>query len=259
MATPNTVTRKSHERRWRLDAAIAAPLVDQPPAALLSTPAPFEDWDTPASAVVRLLACRHGENTPRSAGTGVLVRPDLIVTAAHVIFDPSVQVFGMNRQGYAGSVFVDAPWTAAGGVWSGRLVAANGWTLKGRRDFDVGLVRLDQPWQGDAVPLAPAALGENAWLQSELRLYGIPAGSNQLHAGQGGCTGVQPGLIFHTAHATGGMSGGPLLADVGGEILFGGIHRAGVGETPSQYCAANGAVRLTSALAGWIFKQGAVL
>ncbi len=215
---------------------------------------PADGNDPLGRSVVRLLAFRVGEGTPRKAGTAVAIASDVLITAAHNVFDPTNSGFGTQRQGYAQAVQISSEFMAVPAAVTTRFVAPPGYTRNGDRGADLAVIKLNA-----AVPTASSlvmqALPDQEIQQKPIVIYGYPELAPQLFYGRGRCVAARPGALFHTADAAEGESGGPFFIAEGGSLALVGLHRAGPAESPGDVPPSCGAVRLSAGAIAWISEM----
>lgn len=202
--------------------------------------------------VALLKSYAPGLPRPYEQGTGVFIQPDIMLTAAHVLFSPK---FGPGRGNHACRVTVEVP-TMHGilATWGSQLTVPRHYAANPARvQLDVGLLRVVHALP---VPLWTPAPPTNADLSQQFDVMGFPTENPQLFGASGGIAGTGPGIVYHRADTLGGQSGGPVCRSVGDDALWlHAIHRAGVEATPAQFWPANGAVRVTPALLDWIATE----
>lgn len=202
-------------------------------------------------SVFIIQATRVGEYQPRKSGTAVLIAPDTLITAGHNVFDPTNSGFGGDRQGYAMSVQVASAHIVVPQPVTTRFAAPPGFTNDGDRGLDLAVVKLNAPIVG-AHPLQSAVLSDQQTDQQQIVVYGYPNPAPPLYLGRGVCVAIRPTLLFHTADATEGESGGPVFVSHNNNLYLAGLHRAGPAETPGDAPPSCGAVRLSDGAIGWI-------
>jgi len=253
---------KNNAARWKTGLTVAPPAQNEAGFFELTPTAgtgriPVSHADPAHASVVQILSFRPGETVPRLAGTGVFVAEDLLVTAAHVIFDPSEEVFGSQRMGYAGMVVLQSEVLRILPAvrQTQRIVAAPGYTQDGDPSFDLAVIQLNDP-VGAAQAVRPHAAAGDKLVGMHVNVYGYPQLSSRMFSGSGSCIAHDRGLIFHTADVTEGQSGGAVMAEAGNTWRFVGLHRAGPAETPRTLPQSSGAVRFTPAGLKWIADMG---
>lgn len=236
---------------WQSDKGAFAPpsQADGPVTSILN---PMPQWQVvkpsdPLFGTVVQLVCSKSAGPPVEYGSGVFIRQDIVLTAAHV-------VFGGQFGGYAAKVSALMP-TPAGVVnfAAAPLAVPDAYAKNPNLDsMDVALLRISPPSSAPLRPLwTPVAASDAAIQQGSLRVSGYPTTQLNLYTGSGPCRGLQPGLVFHGVDTSNGQSGSPLQLNGAQPLTLVGIHRAGVEETPPPFWPANGAVRITPALIGW--------
>lgn len=197
-------------------------------------------------------------NGQAAGGTGTLINPRVILTAGHVVYDPSrggyptlvqVELGGHQRFSVASTVFrTTQPW-----------VDIDSKTMNPISAFDIGAILLDK-----AIPVAqvaPAAVavtpGPNLG-GLDLNVVGFPVRPDlfgNLYGARSQPTLEFPSLdlyrIFYPIATLAGMSGGPVYTrdESTGQILLRGVHT-------SLYNGMGSGLRITEAIAnliqGWV-------
>ena len=217
--------------------------------------------DDPRSrSIVRILAFAPDEASPRKAGTGIVIGSNMILTAGHVVHDPRPHAFGDKNKGYAAGVLLSSPIVPLGAAGSSRrFIAAPAWRISRNRAFDLAVIRLPALLPSLAEHLAPRSLPDEMVANRKIRVYGFPELDTRPFYGRGRCVGADQGLLYHTADATEGQSGGPVLFEVDGVPTLGAVHRAGVEETPSTVPPSCGSVRLNPSTLALVDRMRAAL
>jgi V8-like Glu-specific endopeptidase len=212
-------------------------------------------------SVVQLLAFAPGERRPRKAGTGLVIGRDMLLTAAHVIFDPRPTAFGTGRSGYAAGVTLTSAFLPRLGRAdsSTRFIVPPGWRTAKMRSADLGVIRLPAPLPVEAVPVVPQALSNQELRGEAIRVYGYPELENALFFGRGRCVLTDDGILYHTGDATEGQSGGGVFCAPGEGLVLTGVHRAGPEETPSTVPPSCSAVHFTPESIAGIRKMESLL
>lgn len=182
--------------------------------ALRTTPgfsalAPVDVTSLPNRATVWLRAT-FSDGTQRT-GSGVLIRPEWVLTAANLIWDPvhdfAIQVHVIPARDGATGPFGSADSAAAG-------FAFLGWTRDRDVAWNLGWFRLSRP-VGVLTGTVPLRAADDTALGSEtLDNAGYPVGGaypgDTLYGWSGGPTSVGTGLIAHDGSGVDGMPGSPL-------------------------------------------------
>ena len=217
-----------------------------------NTKQPISGTDPFRLTVVKIWCFAGNDPNPRTAGSGVFITDDVLLTSGHLLFNP--EIFGPHRSGgYADHVRLTSPWLPIHpqAAASNRVVAAPGWVKGSSPGADVGVIKLNLP-VNPAANLTPVAASNTKLANAAVRVYGFPLISQQLHYASGTCVALQSQLIFHSADVGPGESGSPLLAMISDVPALVGLHRAGPGETPSGLPPSVSAFRLTRPALNWI-------
>lgn len=204
--------------------------------------------------VVQVEGVRVGEGIGRTLGTGVFIAPDILLTAAHVLWDDSADVFGQQREGYAEHVTIRSPVLPIppAARSTDRFVAAAGYRNFRQPAFDLAVIKLAAPVPKSA-GITPFSVPSGGLDHAQVKVFGYPENANNLlFSALGTCIGGDTGMVYHTADVTEGISGGPVLADFPSGPRLVAIHRAGPGESPPQFADSCGAVRMTQEAIQWI-------
>lgn len=169
---------------------------------------------------------------PGAAGcSGVLVAPDLVVTAAHCLVDARS---GQPRD--AGRLTFAAGWRdgqAAGSAKGAEIILpAARRLLDGALPYDLALLRLAHPLEAvTPLPLAPDAAPADA----SLTTLGYPQAAPDRARRQDDCQVrlAAPPVIGLSCHAVGGFSGGAVLRQVGNGWLLQGVMVAEATRNPA--------------------------
>jgi V8-like Glu-specific endopeptidase len=195
---------------------------------------PVSEHDPYRLSVAKIWCFAPGDPNPRGAGSAVFIASDVLLTVGHVLFDPAE--YGSARDhGYVDHVRITSPWfpIPAAAAETKRVVVTPGWARPHpRRDGDLGVVRLNAP-VGGIDPLIPQAASNSDLQGQKVAVYGYPSVSQQLYQALGTCVALETQFVYHTADASRGESGSPLLADLPTGAALVGLHRAGMGETPN--------------------------
>ncbi len=189
-------------------------------------------------------------------GTGVLVAPNVVLTAAHVIHHPTLGlantievVPGLNR--------TDLPF---GSMISTNYRYPGKWTEKFDQEFDFGLVVLSQSIGNNIGYVGYAAVPDDKFGEiSPVTIVGYP---NDLPSKKDPLAGmiqyehmdnimnVTPVIIEYNIDTAGGQSGSPILALINGEIYIVGIHNNGTNENYGRN--ENSGTRIIPKVMDWI-------
>ena len=209
---------------------------------------PVSNLDPIRASVAKLLCYAAGNANAVGVGTGVFIADDVLLTAAHVLYD--VRLFG----GYVDYVQIvlpgiPVPPAASRSKWVAVPLPAqtNG---PPPREVDLGIVRLAAPVPGIA-PLACAVAPDAALQNAALRLYGYPLFDYQLYWLPGESIAAEQQNFFYLAKAEEGESGSPVFVQSQTGPALIGLHIAGAGELPQDPRLAT-AFRFTADTSGWI-------
>ncbi|MBX6753651.1 MAG: trypsin-like serine protease, partial [Thermorudis peleae] len=150
--------------------------------------------------------------------SGALIGPNVLLTAAHCLFDPNLNAFSSNLFAVPGADLLNGkPFAPFGYANAVQAAVPVGWQQSGGDPtYDVGIVLLDAPLGRDAGVLAPenasTALVTNPTFSYLISGYpgDKPLGTQWMVSAQG-FTGVTSTLIGTQAALTEGMSGSPVL------------------------------------------------
>jgi hypothetical protein len=157
------------------------------------------------------VALVHG---PSGSGSGVFLRPDLLLTAAHVV-SPAGGPAG-------GGVVVEAPWLGYREAAASAVRVQPGWTAPTALSFDLALVEVPA---FDGLGLATGILSAT----EEVSIYGYPVASaaaegNPRPSFQTGMLEREAERLYSSAFfVAGGMSGAPFVQAPAGDTRVVGI------------------------------------
>ncbi len=150
----------------------------------------------------------------RSSCTGVLVRPDLVMTAAHCLVDPDTGAKADPRQ-----VEFRAGWRNGKSIAMRRGVAAlihpnylGGSEVNGKQlRYDMALIRLEAPIQ--STHANPFRVGGNVHTGNEVSVVSYGKGRNNAPSRQRVCTVLQAtdGMVAMSCDVIFGSSGAPVF------------------------------------------------
>lgn len=183
----------------------------------------------PFSNVCRIVARMHG-TSKISVGTGFLISPHHVATAAHVLFPPeapntkSITVYpGQNDEKDPRGIKADS-WARHPQHQSGNICTGN---------LDFGIIRLSEPVRAGHFELRTVDVKRLAGMA--VTLAGYPEGKSDkarlMFRSEGQLIGVRPDAdcrgqftFIHTADSRRSMSGGPLWSMIDGVRTVVGIH-----------------------------------
>ena len=173
----------------------------------------------PYNQIVLLHAFAQDGRLARKMGTGWFLTPRLVLTAAHVVYDPAVfgqdgtavRVLGWPGYGSAGS--------SSSSFESSDVHVHPQFERHLRQDFDIALIALARSYDGLGIPLAGAGT-------QNISVAGYPGdlgNGRTMFDCVGTVVGIEQGFIFHDADTSGGQSGAPIIAKDGAQGAIG-IH-----------------------------------
>ena len=215
-------------------------------------PGPLNKTQWPYVGMVR--SYFPGLNGQAAGGTGTLINPRVILTAGHVVYDPSrggyptmvqVELGGLQRFSVESTVFrTTRPW-----------VDTDSKTMNPLSAFDVGAILLDNPIPTTEVPSASVAVTPGPNLGGlDLNVVGFPVRADlfgTLYGARSTPTLLSPAMdlyrIFYPIVTLAGMSGGPVYTRdaASGQILLRGVHT-------SIYNGMGSGLRVTDGIANLI-------
>jgi V8-like Glu-specific endopeptidase len=215
------------------------PLPSVPPEIRWDVAANFDDGPIPVPPRVRpydavgLIADASRTRT----GTGFLIGPCTVLTAYHVLFPPGVKpskrtefVFAL---GHGGNMVFELVMPAKPVLWGDFSYLENTPT----EDFAVLNVPSCPGRKFSPIPLVSMSVAEIEQAGGELRNAGYPIGRSMGRVwgdedcAVGGAHPLEPDLFAVNCSATPGMSGGPVLAEIDGQLLAVAIMSRVVSET----------------------------
>jgi V8-like Glu-specific endopeptidase len=203
----------------------------------------------------------RGLNGKAAGGSGTLIHPRVILTAGHVVFDPS-------RGGYPTRVDVELGGTRRITVSSTVYRTTQRWldtdsqSLNPISAYDIGALLLSEPIApGDAPRVNFAVTAGPNFGGLEVNVVGFPVRAD-IYGGLFGASSfpvvmfpnLDPFRAFYSIETLDGMSGGAVYTrDASGRILLRGVHT-------SIYSGAGSALRITDGIAGliqgWVNEVG---
>jgi V8-like Glu-specific endopeptidase len=195
-----------------------------------------------------------------AGGTGTLIHPRVILTAGHVVYDPSRGGYptradvelGAVRFTVSSTVFrTTQPW-----------VDTDSQGLNPISSYDIGAILLPAPIAPEAVPRVNYAVTPGPNLGGlEINVVGFPVRAD-LYGGLYGATAfpvimypeLDPYRAFYPIETLAGMSGGPVYSrEATGQVLLRSVHT-------SIYNGAGSALRITDGVAtlvqSWVGEVG---
>jgi V8-like Glu-specific endopeptidase len=186
----------------------------------------------------------------RTIGTGTLISDRLLLTAGHIVFDPSQGTWAKHvrvRFGGPGGRFLNASAVDTTKAWQDKdsLSLVDFFSI-----WDVGIIVLEDPMPGiPPVPFLPVASDQEV-LSAALVVGGYPADPTELLSGGEGhnrgelCAArftslpgaelpsdlefVNQGRVFYPVNTVGGMSGGPVLrTGTRNNVILTAVHASG--------------------------------
>lgn len=196
----------------------------------------------PWSGLVRIVA---STGAAQEQGTGFLVSPTWVLTAAHVLDAGGVApVIGIN--------FADGSFTSAD------ILPYPPWRSAPAIGNDIVLLRARSPAPAGAFVFTPLAV-EDAWLaalkgaRNGVHVAGYPASTGgSLEAAAGPVVSWSSSIIQHDVDTTQGQSGGPLFYAAPAATYVIGVHGHGDIGDVARPGVHNRAARLTQAAVSWI-------
>jgi V8-like Glu-specific endopeptidase len=193
-------------------------------------------------------------NGQAAGATGTLITPRLILTAGHVVYDPSrggyptlarIELGGQQRTSVESAVFrTTQPW-----------VDTDSKTMNPISAFDIGAILLDTPIPATQIAPASVAVTPGPNLSGlNLNVVGFPvepALFGNLYGARSEPTLLSPALdvyrIFYPISTLDGMSGGPVYTreGVNGKVVLRGVHT-------SLYNGLGSGLRITQGIANLI-------
>jgi glutamyl endopeptidase len=183
--------------------------------------------------------------------TGWFIGPRAVATAGHAVFvrspNPAVGNRWVDRIDVVPGMN-DGQTPPYGGATSTRFNSVDGWTKQGKREFDYGVIFLDEAL-GDTVGRFLFDAYQESFLKgTAANLAGYPeqppdpsAPNNVQWVGARQITNVDQAFVYYDLHTSEGQSGAPVYINVGGVPHVAAIH----GYARQD---ANFGVRLTSAI-----------
>jgi len=220
--------------------------------------------DTKAAPWRMICALGIEGSTASFVGSGALIGPKTVLTAGHCVFHKALMGGWAKRiTVIPGRNGADFPF---GSTVATRFVTLDDWTERQDPDFDVAVIRLEEPI-GDATgTFAFASLPKAELKNARVNISGYPAdrgyGEEQyFHADQ--VTSVGPHRVFYQVDTYGGQSGAPVWTYRGDDRtnpIQVAIHAYGVGGATTASGAANSAPRITPELLrqikAWLAEDG---
>jgi V8-like Glu-specific endopeptidase len=202
-----------------------------------------------------------------TTGTGFLIGPRVVLTAAHNLFDPLD-----GRGGFAQALRVQFPGTSSlsafdigpndydtSSPWKSRDASLDKVT-RGMSAFDYGVIRLPQSIDSVVTPMAFAV--DNAQL-GRVNVAGFPGAENlgtfkgaqidtEIPAGPPELAAFVPSRLFYALPTLPGMSGGPVWRDGPAGPIACGIHTSLANAFTATGVALGSAVRLSQSVVTFI-------
>lgn len=166
--------------------------------------APFEQ-------IILLHALAGEETVARKAGTAWFLKPNVIVTAGHVVYDPAA--FGSD--GFAGRVFGWPGYNRGGGsprFEANKIHVPSQYAERLNNEFDVAVILLETSYEGFGFPLSSAVA------PARIMVAGFPSdmgGGTEMFHCSGDVVAVEEGFLLHDADTSPGQSGAPILTNLG--------------------------------------------
>lgn len=209
-------------------------------------------------AVTCRLVSHHLTLPVSKSGTAVLIGPDLVVTAAHNVFDPDV--FGADRKGgYCGQVDITPGYVVSGNSVAAmqttyNIAAHGGFVGDDDVAFDLAMILLPAAFSHTNRFPKPASRKDSKLTNINARVIGFPVDRKPLAmmSASGAVKGVEPNRLFYLVTTSPGQSGGPVFdADGdGSEVL--GLHTYDNEQTPPGLSPAHSATRFSDDLIAWL-------
>jgi V8-like Glu-specific endopeptidase len=191
----------------------------------------------------------EGTGNVRGVGTGWFVGPTTVITAGHCVHHSDLGGWASKITVYPGRDGEEKP---LGSASSTRFKSVQRWVNFRDRDYDIGVIELDDPDLGTRAGwFGYAALSDSDLRNYAVNVAGYPkdhrwSGHSLLfHAGD--VLHVSDRRIYYDTDTNGGNSGGPAFVypDSGTEPVVVGIHAYGTGGTSSDLgIEANSAPRI---------------
>lgn len=193
------------------------------------------------------------------AGTGWLAGPDLVVTAAHVVYDPQ-HVRGATGA-RAGVVqmwfgFNDDPVPPYGDAISTKIFIPRAYRDTLAADHDIAVIRLEQRIGDGLEWFEPQTPPAQALKENTVSIAGYPGERDKrfkLYEAEKRILDVSETRLYHNIDTTAGQSGAPVFSKSGRRPAAYGVHARGLSEAFNAIgMNANFAVRFRPELVKWI-------
>ena len=167
----------------------------------------------PFSAVVQLKI--EFQDGTTSAGTGAFVGDNLILTAGHIVYDPSI--------GWVTSVTAYPGGTSSsfGSTTAVSVASFNGWVSDYEFYYEYGLIEVADCLQAGSFGLSD--ITDDSLRDSVLTHYGFPGDKDEgtLWHSAGVAVDYYPDWFEHDMDAAGGQSGGPIVQQTAPTFITG--------------------------------------
>jgi V8-like Glu-specific endopeptidase len=177
----------------------------------------------------QICALRIRANTGASyVGTGWFIGPQVLATAGHCVFLQRENGWADEIAVIPGKSGLDEPW---GKMKSRRFASVVGWVNDASRDFDYGVIFLDDAAIGTRVGnFEVEAAPDGELTAATARISGYPADRDRAefqYYHERRLNGLTPSRLLYDIDTFGGQSGSPIWQTDGTQVVAIGIHTTG--------------------------------